>query len=150
MDTIGAIAELEATLSRQVALAGGDQGVEAAAEAMLAALQPAVRQLATALAEQAAVEIGAQLPDHRVDVVLVDGEPSIAIRGEAGADSIPAGDSSEARITVRLPESLKALLEEAAAEAGDSVNTHVIKTLHHVSSRRSTSAGRRLKGTLRT
>ena len=148
MDTIGAITELEAALSRQVALAGGDPAVDMASEALLAALGPAVRQLATALAEQAAVEIGAQLPDHRVDVVLVDGEPGIALRQEDSSEPVP--DGNEARLTLRLPATLKSRLEEVATESGDSVNTYVVKALSHLATRRVTSTGRRLKGTLQT
>ena len=54
----------------------------------------------------------------------------------------------EARITLRLSETLKAVLEDAAGEAGDSVNTYVVKTL--TSKARERGTGRRFSGTIET
>ena len=67
------MAQLEAAVANQLALSGSDESVEAAAEALLAALEPALRAAVVDLAEQAAVELNAQLPGHRIDVVIAEG-----------------------------------------------------------------------------
>ena len=148
MDTASVRATLEATLADQVGLAGGDPTVALAADAVLAALGPALAQAALRLAEQAALEVGAQLPDHEVDVVVRDGEPALAVRS-AEHDVAYAADDLEARLTLRLPTVLKTELEEAAGSAGDSINTYVVKTLA-ARKRAASRTGRRITGTFRT
>ncbi|MBA2318236.1 MAG: toxin-antitoxin system HicB family antitoxin [Euzebyales bacterium] len=148
MDTQSVTARLDAALAQQVTLAGGDPAVEAAGETLRAALAPAARQMALELAEQAATEIAAQLPDHDVEVVLRDGEPALAVRQARGHE--PSVDEDlEARITLRLPPSVKARVEEAAGTMGDSVNAWVVKTLSAKATRPS-GPGRRVSGTVRT
>ncbi len=84
MDTTMAMTRLEGAIQQQVIVAGGDPEVESAARAILAALEPAVRQMAYDLAEQAAAEMTAQLPGHQIDVVLVAGEPTLRVRTDPG------------------------------------------------------------------
>jgi hypothetical protein len=148
MDTHSVTARLDAALAQQITLAGGDPAVEAAGATLRAALAPAARQMALELAEQAATEIAAQLGDHDVEVVLRDGEPALAVRQTRGQE--PSVDEDlEARITLRLPPSVKARVEEAAGTMGDSVNTWVVKTLSAKATRPS-GPGRRVSGTVRT
>lgn len=128
MDLSTSLTRMEAALTAQLALLGGDEAFGASAEALYAALEPALRQLGFDLAQQAAAEIGAQLPDTEVDVVLADGEPSLKVRTSAPQATAPA-DELDARLTLRLPESLKRLVEEEAEGLGDSVNSWVVKTL---------------------
>lgn len=129
MDVTAAIAQLEGAMAHQVALAGGDPAVETAAESLLAALGPAVRQLAMELAEQAAAEVGAQLSDHEVEVSLRQGEPVLQVRAQdLDAVNIDVG-GGDARVTLRLPESLKRLVEEEADEIGESLNAWIVKTV---------------------
>jgi hypothetical protein len=123
-----AITQLEAVLEHQVALAGNDPAVAAAVESLTAALGPAVHRLAMELAEQAAAEVRAQLPDHEVEIVLVDGEPSLRVRPADLGEPVGPADA-EARLTLRLPENLKHLIEEEADELGDSINSWVVKAL---------------------
>jgi len=149
MEITNTLAQFEAALAQQMALAGGDPSVEAAAEALLAAAQPAVRQMALDLAQQAAAEADAQLPEYRVEVVLEDGEPSLAVRREES--EVPfVSDDLAARITLRLPEALKEALETAARTDGESVNSYVVEALSKNTKRRSTSVGRRIQGTVQT
>ena len=149
MDTSMATTRLEGAIQQQMIVAGGDADVEAAARAILAALEPAVRQLAYDLAEQAAAEVAAQLPGHQIDVVLASGEPSLRVRAAEPDTPTPAGESLDARITLRLPPTLKALIETAADAKGESVNSWLVKTV-------SSSAGegrrgsRRVTGTIET
>ena len=149
VDSKAAIARFEAAVTGGVALAGGDPAVEAAAKALRDALGPAARQLALELTEQAAVEVDAQVPYGRVEVVLRGGEPALVVRAGEEAERRPAGEEYEARITLRLPPSLKAAVEEAARSAGESVNSFLVRDLSRLTSRPG-RVGKRMRGTLRT
>lgn len=149
MDAIGVMTRFESAVSHQAALASGDPAVETATEVLLRALRPALHQLVANLAEQAAAEVAAQLPGHRVDVLLVDGEPTIGVRPDEGTTEAIEG-GAEARLTLRLPASLKVRIDDAARAEGDSVNSYVVKALAATTSRRTRSSGRRLKGTMHT
>ena len=149
VDSKAAIARFEAAVTGQAALAGGDPAVESAARALRDALGPATRQLALELAEQAAAEVDAQMSHGRVEVVLRGGEPALAVRAGEPAEGRPAGEEYEARITLRLPPSLKAAVEEAARSAGESVNSFLVRDLSRLTAR-SGRVGKRMRGTLRT
>lgn len=150
MDTTTALTRFEAALNSQVTLAGADPAVESAAQALLTGLAPAAHQLALELAEQAAAEVAAQLRDHQVDVVVREGEPALAIRAIRGNQEVPSEDF-EARISLRLPPTLKSQVEEAANAAGDSVNTWLVKSLARVAATASSARpGRQFKGTVQT
>ena len=139
MDISIVFTEVEAALHRQLGLTADDSDITEAASALIAVLEPALRQAGTTLAEQAALEVGAQLPDYGVVVIIADGEPQLQVQPrEADVEIATAGN--EARLTVRLPESLKLLLEDSALESGDSVNSYVVNTLASKSKR--TKAGR--------
>lgn len=146
MHVEGLLAELEGSVRSQIALAGGDPGVEAAANALMGALRPALQQAAFALAEQAALEVNAQLTDQRVDVVLADGEPVLRVTEDPDTPSAADQDLS-ARITVRIPESIKALVEDAADGSGASVNQFVVDALSRKVSKKP-SARRTQRGTV--
>lgn len=129
MHVDGLLAELEGSVRSQIALAGGDPGVEAAANALLGALRPALQQAAFSLAEQAALEVNAQLTDQRVDVVLAEGEPVLKVTEDTTTPPTAGDQDLSARITVRIPESIKALVEDAADGSGASVNQFVVDAL---------------------
>ena len=147
MDTRSIISGIEAALADQLALAGGDPVVAAAGEALVTALRPALGAAVMELAEQAALEVGAQLPEHEVDVVLREGDPHLVVRSGAGGASFGT-EELDARMTVRLPPRLKTELELAARSAGDSINAYVIRAL----AAKGTSAkpGKRVTGTFET
>ena len=146
MQTEAILDGIEEAVETQLAIGGGSDAFEEAAVALMAALRPALQQAAFRLAEQAAAEIGAQLSGYSVVVVLEDGEPSLLVREETG-DRSPVPEDLSARITLRLPDSLKDELEAAAGETGDSVNAFVVKAL---SSRASRRASRRITETFET
>lgn len=148
METSGVLAEVEANVLDQIALAGGDPAVAAAGDALVAALRPALSSAVLSLVEQAAAEVRAQIADYDVDVVVRDGEPSIVVRGNQSAVTFST-DDLEARMTLRLPNGLKADLESAAGDAGDSINSYVVKALA-TAGRSSRGAGRRMTGTFET
>lgn len=129
MQTSAVLHNLEASVEAQLALAGSsDPGVETVGRAMLAALRPALREAAFELANQAAEEVRAQLPGHRVDLNVTEGEPTLRITAEETTMHSPEEDF-DARITLRLPPSIKDIVERAASDSGDSVNTWVVKAL---------------------
>jgi hypothetical protein len=147
MNTEAIAAKLEDQLVAAGRIAGGDPAEELIVDALVRSLGPAIRQAVTDLVEQAATEIGAQLPAGRVEVLLNEGEPSLVYRSEEPEASFSTEDL-EARMTVRLPSNLKAALEEAADRTGDSVNSFVLKTL--VSGTNRGKRGRRVVETFET
>jgi hypothetical protein len=120
---------VRATLSHQAALAGSDPAVSAAVNQLVETLTPALRLAAMELAEQAAAEVRAQLPGHTIDVVVVDGDPGLRVAESPSSEPRPAAEDFASRITLRLPPSLKELVETAADRAGESVNAWIVEAL---------------------
>lgn len=149
MDVESVIQQFRHTVEGQLAIAGDDPSLAAAGEAVLIVLEPALRQAASALAEQAAAEVAAQLPDNTVDVVLSDGEPTLVVRRTGDSVTINTEDL-DARMTVRLPENLKDDLESAASELGDSVNMFVVKALAGSAEALKRSSRSTFEGTIET
>lgn len=127
----------------------GDESVARGAELLAAALESSLgRRLQEALAE-AALELSAQLDQGRVEVRVAGGDPELIYVEDAGAESAEAaGEALSARITLRLPESLKSRLEAAAASSGLSVNTWLVQSLGRLLEPRPSTGGsrRRLTG----
>jgi hypothetical protein len=116
------------------AAAAGDEPARRAADLLLVALGPATRlALMDALAELAA-EVGEQLGDRSVELRLDAGEVRVVVSTTPeNADDVEVeseelrGESS--RVTLRLPEELKAKAERAAAAQGTSLNTWLVQTV---------------------
>jgi hypothetical protein len=127
-----AIAGLEGSVETQLRVAGAD-AAEIGAQ-LMAALQPAIRQTLMDVVALAAAEISGQLAAQKVEIRLVDGDPELVVVEDAAATPPPhppaGGDDEEARITLRLPGYLKELINEAASDAGDSVNAFVVEILN--------------------
>lgn len=149
MDVSSVIEDVRRTVEGHLGLAGTDAAVLAAGEAVLVALEPALRQAALNLAEQAAAEVSAQLPDASVDVVLSDGNPTLVVRQNTSSQTINTEDL-DARMTVRLPEELKDDLEAAASELGDSVNMFVVRALAGSADALKRSSRSTFEGTIET
>lgn len=147
MDISAVVVEVEDALTGQLELVGDDPAVVRAGEVMIGALQPAIERAALRLAEQAAEEVDAQLPDKAVTVRLQEGTPILTVE-DSGTPITIGTDELEARITLRLSDKLKSVLEEMAGESGDSVNSYVLKTL--TSKTRDRTTGRRFSGTIET
>jgi hypothetical protein len=98
------------------------------------------------LLAQAALDLSERLPSGHVEVRLAGREPELVyvdVEPEAGASA----EDLSARITLRLPESLKGQVESAAAREGVSVNTWLVRALARaVESRPRPGPGRRLSG----
>jgi hypothetical protein len=110
-----------------------------------------MERLALSLAEEAAAEVSAQLPEAAVRVVIEEGSPTLLVERQATDDDAAyKGEDLEARLTLRLPTSLKLELEKAAADVGDSVNAHVVETLAKALRQYRRVSGRRFSGTIET
>jgi hypothetical protein len=119
-------------LRRELAALGaiGDEHVAAAAERLSQALGPTLGLRLLAVLSEAALEVSSQLPSGHVEVRLAGQDPSLVYIQEETAAPAPSGeDAFTARITLRLPDSLKTSVEEAASRDGLSVNAWIVKAL---------------------
>ncbi len=126
----------------------GDDDVKRAAERLSFALDAAARLAFMEVVSQAAAEITAELPAGGVDVRLNGREldfvvhaPSVATPPSPPAPPVPPSPDAEdfeegslARITLRIPESVKARAEEKAAKAGQSLNTWLVNVVRAATS----------------
>jgi hypothetical protein len=127
----------------------GDDATAAAARRLSGAIRASTGlRLLDALGE-AALELNAQLPSGRVEVRLAGQDPSLVYVDEGGATAPPSDEGATARISLRLPESLKTSIEAAAAREGVSVNAWLVRALARSVSATTTAArgpGNRLRG----
>lgn len=116
--------------------AGGTE-IRAAAERLAMALDPAIRLTLMDALSQAAAEITNELHGTSVEVRLKGREPVFVVTGDAPGRVDPSDDVTDdlafdsdddavARITLRLPESLKARAEDLANKRGQSLNTWLV------------------------
>ena len=146
MQIEGYVQALREDLARVAAV--GDESTARAADLLSVALEASLgRRLQEALAE-AALELTAQLDSGRVEVRVSAGDPELVLVHEESGGTEPVDEALSARITLRLPESLKVRIEAAAARDGASVNTWLVQALQRaVEPRRSSGPGRnRLTG----
>lgn len=111
----------------------GDESTARVAEMLAGALEPSLgRRLQEALSE-AALELSSQLDEGRIEVRVAGGDPELVYVSSEEATAAAADASSEeslsARVTLRLPDSLKSRIEDAAATGGVSLNTWIVRTL---------------------
>ena len=130
-------------LRRELTIAAevGGEDARALADRLLAPLDAAVRLTLLEALSAAAEEISAELAPGSVDVRLRAGTagfvvtPPPAEATQAAEDApvevrIPVAEGDDAamvRINLRLPANLKALIEDAAATGGLSVNTWIVR-----------------------
>jgi hypothetical protein len=138
MQIEGYIQALREDLVRMASL--GDETTSRAAELLSVAIEASLaRRLQDVLAE-AALELNAQLDAAHVEVRIAGRDPELVLVREDGSISEPVDEAFSARITLRLPESLKQRVESAAAREGGSVNTWLVQALQRsVESRSSRS-----------
>ncbi len=98
---------------------------------------------------QAAVELSAKLPSGHIEVRLAGQEPELVFVDEPGGEApVGGGEDFSARISLRLPESLKTAVEGAAAREGVSTNAWLVRAIARATESRPQrqSGGRRLTG----
>ena len=140
MDLTPYVSKLSAELA--VAAEAGGQDARALAERLIAPLDSAVRLMLLEAMSAAADEITRDLAPGSVELRLRGGEPSFIVTpppaDDSFADSAPpapvapppvidADDGAMARINVRLPEQLKARIEEEAAKEKISANVWLVR-----------------------
>jgi hypothetical protein len=148
MQIDGYVQALREDLARIAAV--GDESTARAAELLSVALESAVgRRLLEALGE-AALELNSQLETGRVEIRFAGSDPELVyVPDEESTPAEPSDEAFTARITLRLPESLKNRLDAAAALHGTSVNTWLVHVLQRTLETRPTAPGgsrRRLTG----
>lgn len=123
----------------------GDATLKTAAERLTMALSPAARLALMEAISQAANEITAEMPTGSVDVRLNGRELEFVIDAPMTPPVAPPppppppaeeleADDNVARVTLRLPESVKAKAEERAADAGQSLNTWLVGVVRSATS----------------
>ena len=130
------------SLRRDLLAAAEAAGPEAreATERLAFALDPAARLALMEAVSQAAAEITAEMPAGGVDVRLNGRELDFVVHAapapapEAASAATPADEEVEddgnvARITLRIPESVKTKAEELAARSGHSLNTWLVNVV---------------------
>ena len=133
-------------LRRDLLAAAEAAGPEAreATERLTFALDPAARLALMEAVSQAAAEITAEMRDGSVDVRLDGRDLAFVVHtAPATPPTAPApppeddadDDGAVARITLRIPESVKARAEEMAARSGHSLNTWLVNVVRAATNR---------------
>jgi hypothetical protein len=136
---------LEADLAAVAAV--GDEQTKASAERVLQALRGSAGLRLLDVLGEAAMELNAQLQSGHVEVRLSGQDPTLVYVGEEEAPPEPAADDGlTARITLRLPEGLKASIELAANREGVSVNSWLVRALSRGVAGPVQRSGKRLRG----
>ena len=139
------IEALEADLAAVAAV--GDEQTAAAAERVLQAIRGSAGLRLLDVLGEAALEVSAQLPSGHVEVRLSGQDPALVYVAEEEAAPEPAAeDGLTARITLLLPEGLKASIEIAAAREGVSVNSWLVRALSRGIAGPVQRSGKRLRG----
>ncbi len=126
----------------------GDERTRALAQRLGEGLASGLRLKLLDLLGEVAVELSGKLPSGHVEVRLAGQEPELvyvdaAAAGEAGV----GGAELSARITLRLPDSLKTTIERAADREGVSTNTWLVRAIARAADSRPVhTGGRRITG----
>src|SRR5256714_11249576 len=126
----------------------GEEGAGQGARRTGEALSSSLRLKLFDLLSQAAVELSAKLPSGHVDVRLAGQEPELIFVDASPGDSTgTVGEDLSARISLRLPESLKSAVEAAAAREGVSTNAWLVRAIARATESRPVHVtGKRLSG----
>jgi hypothetical protein len=141
METTRFVDAVRADLESAAAV-GGEALVEAAGR-LSAALDASMRLALLDALSEAAMELSSQLAAGRIDVRLAGRDVELTYVADAPAPPVAEEDSS-ARITLRLPERLKADAEAAAARDGVSMNAWLVRAVTAAVGQR--RVGNRLRG----
>jgi hypothetical protein len=125
----------------------GDERVAQIARRLGEALGSNLRLKLLDLLSQAAVELSSKLPSGHIEVRLVGQEPEFVFVDTRDEGPGSVGEELSARISLRLPESLKASVERAAAREGVSTNTWLVRAIARAAEARPVHvSGKRLSG----
>jgi hypothetical protein len=127
----------------------GDEAAAEAARRLSEALGSTLHLRLLDLLGEATLEISGQLGSGRVEIRLAGRDPELVVVTEEAPEAAPvaSGEDYSGRISLRLPESLKASVEAAAAQEGISTNAWLVKTIAHMLHTRSSRRSRnRMQG----
>lgn len=128
----------------------GDEATAEAARRLSDGLAATLHLHILDLLGEIALELSGQLESGRVEVRLAGRDPELAIVSDPTPDDagqIGFGEEHSGRISLRLPESLKAGIEAAAAREGISTNAWLVRAIARVLEQGSTKRSRhRLQG----
>lgn len=127
MQIDGHIHALREELTRVASL--GDEAAARAAELLSVALESSLARHVQDILAEAALELNTQLESGRVEIRIAGRDPELVLVHEDGTAPEPVDEAFSARITLRLPESLKQRIESSAAREGASVNTWLVQAL---------------------
>jgi hypothetical protein len=136
-------------LSTQLVVAArpGGEHAQELADRLVMAVEPALRLVLLEVLTDAAAEVSAELAPASIEVRLRGRDPELVVTPAPGVPSgsygepdltgpatVPApidegDDSATARVTLRLPESLKQRIDDAAGRSGLSVNAWLVRTI---------------------
>jgi hypothetical protein len=125
-------AHIQAIQQDLAATAGlGDDATAEAARRLSEALASTLHLRLLDLLGEAVSEIGSQLPAGRVEVRLAGRDPELVVVMDEAPDAVElvAGEELRGRISLRLPETLKAAIEKAADQEGISTNAWLVRTI---------------------
>ena len=99
------------------------------------------------LLSQVAVELNSKLPFGHIEVRLAGQEPELVFVDSPAESAGGAGAELSARISLRLPESLKTAVEKAADREGVSTNAWLVRAITRAAESRPVHvSGKRLSG----
>ena len=125
----------------------GDERSAQVAQRLTEALGSSLRLKLLDLFSQVAVELSSKLPSGHIEVRLAGQEPELVFVDIPGEAAGLAGEELSARISLRLPESLKGAVEKAADREGVSTNAWLVRAIARATeSRPAQVTGRRLSG----
>jgi hypothetical protein len=141
MDLDRYVSELQTQLA--AAAEHRDADARAVAEQLSVALDAGVRLMLLGVLSDVAGEITREIVPGSVDVVLRGRDPHLVVTRpepsgtdaagpstpEVAAPAEPLDDTVTSRTTLRLPDRLKARVEQAAAEEGVSVNSWFVRAI---------------------
>ncbi len=125
----------------------GDERSAQVAQRLAEALGSSLRLKLLDLFSQAALELSSKLPSGHIEVRLAGQEPELVFVDVPGEAAGMAGEELSARISLRLPESLKAAVEKAADREGVSTNAWLVRAIARATESRAVQvSGKRLSG----
>jgi hypothetical protein len=141
MDLDRYVSELQTQLA--AAAENRDADARAVAEQLGSALDAVVRLMVLGVLSDVASEITREIAPGSVDVVLRGRDPHLVVvrpeametdvtgpfASEVAASVEPLDDTASSRTTLRLPDRIKARVEQAAAEEGESVNSWFVRAI---------------------
>jgi hypothetical protein len=125
---------------------GGDKKTTEAVIRLGRLLEASVRvQIMDAMSE-AAAELSQELPTGRVEVRIAGGDIALTFVRDQDEPAEVSVDEDSARITLRLPESLKGQAESSASQEGISMNAWLVRAVKRALDERPKVRGHRVRG----